>query len=122
MAKRRLEPGPNHPITVTAHPGRVVVRVGDTVVADTTGALSLRESTYPAVLYIPRQDARLEELSRTEHGTYCPYKGEASYYSIPALGARGENAVWTYEEPYPAVAEIKEHLAFYADRVTVSES
>ncbi|MGO1054831.1 DUF427 domain-containing protein [Crossiella sp. CA198] len=120
--KKVLEPGPDHPITIEPHRGRVVVRAGDTVLADTSAALTLRESTYPAVLYIPRADTTVENLTRTEQSTYCPYKGEAAYFSVPALGVRGENSVWTYETPYPAVAEIKEHVAFYADRVTISES
>ncbi|MGW0522906.1 DUF427 domain-containing protein [Crossiella sp. NPDC003009] len=121
-AKKVLTPGPAHPITVEPHPDRVVVRAGDTVLADTRNALALRESTYPVALYIPRADLRLEHFERTGHQTYCPYKGEASYFSLPALGQRGENAVWTYESPYPAVGEIKEHVAFYPDRVTFSES
>ncbi|MCK2241459.1 MULTISPECIES: DUF427 domain-containing protein [unclassified Crossiella] len=120
--KKVLEPGPDHPITIEPHRGRVVVLAGDTVLADTSAALTLRESTYPAVLYIPRADTKVENLARTEQSTYCPYKGEAAYFSVPALGVRGENSVWTYETPYPAVAEIKEHVAFYPDRVTISES
>ncbi|GAA2787531.1 DUF427 domain-containing protein [Crossiella cryophila] len=120
--KKVLVPGPDHPITIEPHRGRVVVRVGDTVLADTSAALTLRESSYPAVLYIPRADTRVEHLTRTEQSTYCPYKGDAAYFSVPALGVRGENSVWTYETPYPAVAEIKEHVAFYTDRVTISES
>jgi uncharacterized protein (DUF427 family) len=120
-ARRVLIPGPDHPITVTPHSGRVVVRAGDKVIADTRAALSLKEASYPAVLYIPRADADLTALDRSDHHTYCPYKGEASYYSIPEVN-RGENAIWTYENPYDAVASIEGHLAFYADRVTITES
>ena len=87
------------------------------VVADTRDALALREATYPAVFYIPREDADLALLERTEHATYCPYKGDAAYYSIPGRPASGANAVWTYEAPYEAVSEIKDQLAFYPDRV-----
>ena len=110
-------PGPDHPIIITAHQGRVVVRLGGQVIADTKKALTLKEASYPAVLYIPREDAIMALLSPTDHTTYCPYKGDCSYFSIPAGGARSVNAVWSYETPYPAVASIKDHLAFYPDRV-----
>jgi uncharacterized protein (DUF427 family) len=116
MTRRVLTPGPDHPITVTANPSRVVVRSGDRVIAETTDALELREAGYPAVQYVPRADVDFSALERTDHHTYCPYKGEASYYSV-ADGA--ENAVWTYETPHDAVAEIKEYLAFYPDRVRI---
>jgi uncharacterized protein (DUF427 family) len=110
-------PGPDHPITVTANPGRVVVTVGGRIVADTRDALTLREASYPPVQYIPRADVDMALLSRTDHASYCPYKGEASYFSISLGGERSVNAIWTYEAAYPSVAEIKDHLAFYPDRV-----
>jgi uncharacterized protein (DUF427 family) len=87
------------------------------VIADTRDALTLREAAYPPVQYIPRKDVDLSLLARTDHQSYCPYKGEASYYSVSVAGERGVNAVWTYEAPYEAVAQIGEHLAFYPDRV-----
>ena len=117
MTKPVLLPGPDHPITIAPHPARVVVTAGGTVVADTTDALALREANYPAVLYIPRDDVDLAALERTDHTTYCPYKGDAAYYSIPGVGGRGADSVWTYEAPYEAVSLIKDHLAFYPDRV-----
>ena len=89
-------PGPDHPITITPETRRIVVTVGGKTIADTRKALSLKEASYPAVLYIPREDADMSLLSRTDHSTYCPYKGDCSYYSIPAGGARSINAVWTY--------------------------
>ncbi|GLS24089.1 hypothetical protein GCM10007874_71100 [Labrys miyagiensis] len=110
-------PGPDHPITITPTPSRVVVTVAGKVVADSTHALSLKEASYPTVLYIPRSDVDMSLLARTDHASYCPYKGDASYYSIPAGGERSVNAIWTYETPYAPVAEIKEHVAFYPDRV-----
>jgi uncharacterized protein (DUF427 family) len=110
-------PGPSHQITIEPNPKRVVVTVAGKVIADTQNALSLREASYPAVQYIPRADVDMAALSRTSHATYCPYKGDASHYSIPAGGERGQNAVWTYEAPYAPVAAIKEHLAFYPSRV-----
>lgn len=110
-------PGPDHPITVEKNPARVVVTVGRRVIADTREALTLREATYPAVQYIPRKDVDMSQLQRTHHATYCPYKGDCSYYSIPAGGIRAVNAVWTYEAPYDSVAQIKAHLAFYPARV-----
>ena len=115
--RQRLEPGPDHPITVTPTGRRVVARVGGTVVADTTAALTLQESTYPAVQYIPIEDVDRSLLERTEHSTHCPYKGGASCYSIPAGGARSTDAIWVYEDPHDAVKEIKDHVAFYPDRV-----
>lgn len=116
-----LVPGPDHPITVTPAGSRYVVKVGDTVIADTTSALSLKEASYPAVPYIPRADVDLAQLERTDHHTYCPYKGDASYFSVTPAGAGGENAVWTYETPYDAVSEIKEYVAFYPNKVSIEE-
>ena len=110
-------PGPDHPITVKHNSNRIVVSLAGRVIADTTDALTLKEAAYPAVHYIPRKDVDMAQLERTDHATYCPYKGECSYFSLPVGGARSVNAVWTYEAPYAAVAEIKDHVAFYPDRV-----
>lgn len=118
--KRVLQPGPDHPITVTPHHGRVTVKVAGKVLADTHKALTLKEATYPAVQYIPREDVDMVLLERTDHATWCPYKGDCAYFSLALLGERGANAVWTYEHPHAAVAEIKDHLAFYPDRVEIS--
>ena len=110
-------PGPDHPISIQRSLARVVVSVAGRVVADTRNALTLREATYPPVEYIPRKDVDFSQLERTDHATYCPYKGDCSYYSIPAGGEKSVNAVWTYEDPYPAVAQIKGYVAFYPDKV-----
>jgi uncharacterized protein (DUF427 family) len=110
-------PSAEHPITITPAPGRVVVKAGGQVVADTRAALLVREAAYMAVYYVPRADADMSLLTRSEHTTYCPYKGDCSYYSIQAGGENATNAVWTYETPYEAVAAIAGHLAFYPDRV-----
>ena len=110
-----LSPSDEHPITVSRTGARVVVRRGDRVVADTHDALTLREASYPAVHYVPRKDVDLSLLERTEHATYCPYKGEASYFSLPGA----PNAIWTYEDPHPAVAEIQDHVAFYPQHVEI---
>ena len=115
--KARKIPGPDHPIVIERNPAHITVTVGGKVIADTRAALMLREASYPAVQYIPRQDVDMSMLERTQHSTYCPYKGDCSYYSIPSGGARSVNAVWTYEAAYPAVAAINEYLAFYPDRV-----
>jgi uncharacterized protein (DUF427 family) len=118
MSSRPIKvPDARHPITVRPNPARVIVKAAGRVIADTRSALTLREATYPAVHYVPRDDVDLSQLQRTEHSTYCPYKGDCAYYAIPALGGRGENAAWTYESPFDAVAPIREHLAFYPDRV-----
>ena len=115
--KQIKNPGPDHPISIQRNPARVVVSVAGRVIADTRNALTLREADYPAVQYIPREDVDLTQLERTDHSTYCPYKGDSSYYSIPAGGKKSVNAVWSYEDPYPAVAQISGHVAFYPDRV-----
>jgi uncharacterized protein (DUF427 family) len=114
-------PGPDHPITIEHNPNRVVVTVAGRVVVDTRDAITLREAGYPTVHYVPRKDVDMALLERTEHATYCPYKGDCSYFSVPLGGNRSKNAVWTYEVPYPAVTLIKDHLAFYADRVDAIE-
>jgi uncharacterized protein (DUF427 family) len=118
MAERPVKiPGSEHPISIEANPSRVVVTVAGKIIADTRDALTLREASYPAVQYIPRRDVDMAALTRSEHTTYCPYKGYASYYSIPAGGDRSLNAVWTYETPFEAMAQIKDYVAFYPDRV-----
>ena len=99
-------PGPDHPITITANPKRIRVSAGGVVIADTTHALTLKEASYPAVQYVPRQDANMALLARTDRVTHCPYKGDASYFSIKADGKTLENAIWTYETPFPAMTEI----------------
>jgi uncharacterized protein (DUF427 family) len=118
MADRPIkQPGPAHPITIERNPARVVVSVAGRVLADSRNALTLREADYPPVQYIPREDVEMALLERTDHASYCPFKGDASYYSIPVGGERSANAVWTYEAPFAAVAEIADHVAFYPDRV-----
>lgn len=115
--KLRLKPGPKHPITVTPTKGRVVVTVAGKVIADSRNSLTLQESTYPAVQYVPVTDVDPAVLVRTDTETYCPYKGDASYYSIDVDGKTVVDAIWEYQEPRDAVAEIKDHVAFYPDRV-----
>lgn len=120
-AKPKKVPGPDHPITIEPNPARVVIKLAGRVIADTRAALTLREASYPAVQYIPRRDVDMALLERTAHATYCPYKGDCAYYSIPIGGQRSVNAVWTYEAPFAAVAAIGDHLAFYPDRVDAIE-
>lgn len=117
--RERKTPGPDHPITVTPTGSRVVARVGDTVVADTTGALTLQESTYPAVQYLPLDAIDPSLLQRTETHTWCPYKGEASYYTLTVDGQELTDSVWTYDDAFGAVGEISGYVAFYPDRVDV---
>jgi uncharacterized protein (DUF427 family) len=118
MKKKPIKvPSPDHPISIEHNPAQVVVSVAGRAIADTRNALTLREADYPAVQYIPREDVDLSQLKRTDHVTYCPYKGDCNYYSVPSGGKKSVNAVWTYENPYPAVAQIKKYLAFYPDRV-----
>jgi len=112
-------PGPDHPITVTATPKRMQVRYGEHVIADSRAALTLQESTYPPVIYFPREDVQMAYFSRTDKSTHCPYKGDASYYTILMDGRFAENAVWTYEDPYPAMETIRDRLAFYPNQVEI---
>ncbi|KAF5406644.1 MAG: hypothetical protein Udaeo2_32820 [Candidatus Udaeobacter sp.] len=118
MKEKQIKiPGPDHPISIQRNPARVVVSFAGRVIADTRNALALREADYPAVQYISREDVDLTQLERTDHATYCPYKGDCTYYSISAGGKKSVNAVWTYEDPFPAVAQIRGHVAFYPNRV-----
>jgi uncharacterized protein (DUF427 family) len=104
-------------ITIEPNPHRVRVVFGGCVVADSTRALTLREEGYRPVNYLPRRDADMSLLARTAHETHCPYKGDASYFTLRAAGRESTNAVWTYEDPLGRVAAIKDHLAFYPNRV-----
>jgi uncharacterized protein (DUF427 family) len=113
-------PGADHPISITPNRSRVRVVAFGRVIADSVDALTLQEADYPPVQYIPRKDVDMSVLARTDHHTYCPYKGDCAYYTLAVDGERSVNAVWTYENPYESVAEIKEHLAFYPDRVQQS--
>ena len=115
------EPNEHHPISLEPTGSEITVMFGGRQIARTTGALRMRESDYPAVFYIPRDDVDMSCLSRSAHKTYCPYKGDASYYNISADGRSGNNKVWTYEGPYPAVAAIMDYLAFYPDAVEFVE-
>ena len=116
-----LAPGPDHPIGIARNPNRVEVRAGDTLIADTSAALTLREANYPPVQYIPRADVDMAQLRRSDHSTHCPYKGDAAYFDIIVLGERGRNKVWTYEHPHLAVVEIAEYLAFYPNIVEITQ-
>jgi uncharacterized protein (DUF427 family) len=115
-----LQPTTEHPITVAPTAGRVVVRVDGEIVADSTNAVTLQESTYPAVQYIPLGDVVQKLLSRTDTSTYCPYKGEAGYYSVTTAAGTVDDAIWTYEQPYPAVAAIAGHVAFYPNKADIT--
>ena len=120
-SKPRKIPGPDHPISISPARTRIIVTVAGRHIADTLHALTLQEATYPPAYYIPRTDVDMSQLQRTSHQTYCPYKGDCAYYSIPAGGERSVNAAWSYEAPYSAVAEIRDYLAFYPDRVDTVE-
>lgn len=115
-------PGPDHPITITPNPRRVRVTAGDLVIADTRRALTLKEAGYPPVHYVPREDTDMKLLERSERRTHCPYKGDASYFSIQIDGNTLDNATWSYEQPFPAMAEIAGRLAFYPDKVRIEEA
>jgi uncharacterized protein (DUF427 family) len=115
-------PGPDHPITVTPSKERVRVSFNGNVIADTTRALVLQEASYKPVFYIPRQDAQMALFSKTDNATHCPYKGDASYYTVKVGDRAAENAIWSYEKPYPAMQEIAGYLAFYPNRVDSIEA
>ncbi len=115
-------PAAEHPITVTPTGGRVVVTVDGVLVADSRAALTLQEGDYPAVQYVPRADVDQNLLARTATATYCPYKGDAGYFSVRTADRTVHDVAWTYEHPYPAVAAIAGHLAFYPDRAHIEVS
>lgn len=117
MTREIKIPGPDHPITIKPTSARVVVGVNGMIVADTTAALTLQESTYPAVQYIPLADVDPALLKRTDTSTYCPFKGDASYYTLSLPDGDLTDVIWTYEQPHEAAAEIAGHVAFYTDRV-----
>jgi uncharacterized protein (DUF427 family) len=119
--KQARLPGPDHPISIQRNPARVVVSVADRVIADTRNAMTLREAAYPPVHYIPPEDVDFSQLERTDHVTWCPYKGDCIYYSVSAGGSKSVNAVWSYEDPFPAVGQIKGHVAFYPEQVDATE-
>ncbi len=116
----KLLPGPDHPITIAADGVHVVAKVGDQVIADTASALTLQESNYPPAYYVPLSDVDQAVLKDSTTSTYCPYKGEASYYSVATPSGDVADAMWTYVEPYDAVAEIAGHVCFYGDRVELT--
>ncbi len=112
-------PGPDHPISVTPAQTRWRVHFAGHVIADSDRALVLKESTYPAVVYFPREDVSMEYFARTERSTHCPFKGDASYYTVLMDGQFAESGVWSYEDPFPAMAGIAGYLAFYPDKFEV---
>jgi uncharacterized protein (DUF427 family) len=114
-------PDASHPISIAPAGHRVRITHGGRVIADSRRALALKEASYPVVHYIPREDVDMTALSRTNHTTHCPYKGDAAYYSIATDGGTSDNAIWTYEAPFDAVREISGHLAFYRQRVDTIE-
>lgn len=118
MSQKTIKiPGPDHPITIEHNSKRVIVKLNGKAIADTRNALTLREANYPPVQYIPLSDVDMTHLERSDHSTYCPYKGDASYFNIREVNQSVVNAIWTYEEPYDAVADIRDHVAFYPDRI-----
>ena len=121
MEPNQKLPGPDHPITVTPTGSHVVAKLGGRVIADTQNALTLQEASYPAVQYLPLEDVDPAALKDSDSSSYCPYKGEAGYYTLVASdGTELEDAAWTYRRPYDAVAEIATHVAFYPDKVQIS--
>jgi len=102
----------DHPISIAPHPGRLRVSWNGKTVADTTDALLLLEASYPGVRYIPRNDVDMTLLTKSQHRTRCPYKGEANYFSLSNDGKTAENAIWSYEAPLPVASQIAGYLAF----------
>ena len=115
-------PGPDHPITLEHARRRWRVTFAGEVIAESAAAIVLNEAHYPARVYFPRADVAMDRLVRTDHASHCPYKGDAAYYSVSIAGQVAENAVWTYEAPYPAMAAIEGMLSFYPDRVAIAEA
>jgi uncharacterized protein (DUF427 family) len=123
MSRPVLEPSTEHPITIEPTAGHVTVEIDGRRIADTTSALTLQEASYPAVQYIPMSDVEQSLLAPSDTHSYCPFKGEASYYSVALEGQEPlTDVIWTYEQPHPAVAEIADHVAFYPDRTSITVS
>lgn len=120
MARETKIPGPDHPITVEPSSDHVIVRAGGATVADSTATLVLQEADYPPVRYIPLADVDQALLAPSDTSTYCPYKGDASYWSITGDTGGGEDVVWYYPDPRPAVEAIRDHVAFYPNRVEIT--
>ena len=110
-------PGHAHAITIEKNPNRITVTFNGTVLADTQSALVLKEGPLPPANYIPREDVQMSYLQRTDHSTHCPFKGDASYFSVSVNGKTAENAVWTYEAPIDSVAQIKDYVVFYPEKM-----
>jgi uncharacterized protein (DUF427 family) len=113
------EPGPDHPITISPAVKRMRVKVNDHVIADSAEVLMLKEASYPEVAYFPRADVEMGFLSKTARSSHCPYKGDASYFTLHIDGDIKENAVWSYEAPFLAMTEIRDRLAFYPNQVEI---
>jgi uncharacterized protein (DUF427 family) len=113
--RQKLIPGADHPITLSRPSKRVVVRLDGAIIADSKNTVALAEAGYPPVHYFPIDDVAAGALRKSDRVTYCPYKGEASYYHLAGQGR--EDSVWSYEAPYDAVEAIAGHVAFYPDRV-----
>ncbi|RWN63517.1 MAG: DUF427 domain-containing protein [Mesorhizobium sp.] len=110
---------PGKVITVEPYRGTVAVRSGETVIASSTKAKVLTESPYPSVFYIPFADIDFDQLRKTEFSTHCPYKGDASYWSVLPAAEAGKDAMWAYERPFDEMVEIRDHGAFYPNKVTI---
>ena len=119
-AKAIKQPGSDHLITIERNPAQIIVAVHGKVVAETTRALTLREASYTPVHYVPRDDVDMSAMRRTDHTSYCPYKGDAAYFTVATTSGEVVNAAWTYEDTFLAVAAIKDHVAFYSERVDIS--
>jgi uncharacterized protein (DUF427 family) len=120
MSRTQKRPGPDHPITLQPSTERIVVRLGHTIIADTQHALTMREAAYPPVYYIPLADVDPSVLRPSTTTTYCPYKGDATYHSLTTNeDTHVPDALWTYRQPYPDVAPITGHVAFYPDKVQI---
>jgi uncharacterized protein (DUF427 family) len=110
---------PEHRIEIDAERVGLRVRLDGTLLAETSRGLNLREGTYPPVVYVPREDVRMDRLARSDHSTHCPFKGDASYFDFGAGDARVSRVAWSYEDPFDQMTAIRDHLAFYPDRVEI---
>jgi uncharacterized protein (DUF427 family) len=117
-----MQANPDHTIRIVPHPARLRVLWSGNVIADTTDALMLYEASYPAVHYVPRTDVDMTLLTKSPLKTHCPYKGEASYFSLQSHDATTQEAVWSYEAPFPAVKSIAGYLAFNSKEVEFIEN
>ena len=108
---------PNHKVELEPKPERVRAMFGGEAIADSERCRLVLESRHDAVVYFPREDVRMDALEKLTDTTFCPFKGTASYFTVRVGEREAANAVWSYEDPFDEVRDLKDYMAFYVDRI-----